>query len=63
MTWRRFLVLCQNLSPHGAVAVRIRAMQEKRDMDKSNMDESERRAADEADARAAASFFSSVVSV
>ena len=28
MTWRRFLALCQNLSPHGAVAVRIRAQQE-----------------------------------
>ena len=63
MTWRRFLALCQNLSPHGAVAVRIRAQQEMRDRNEMTLTEQERRAADEEDARAAAAFFSSVVSV
>lgn len=57
------MTLCQNLSPHGAVAVRIRADQEKRDRDEDTMTESERRDAYAQDARAAAAFFSSVISV
>lgn len=59
MTWRRFLALCQNLSPYGAVAVRIRAQQDRRE----EADENERRADEAEDARSAAAFFSSVVSV
>lgn len=63
MSWRRFLILCQNLSPHGAVAVRIRADEDKRDKDRYAMSEEERRAADSQDERAATAFFTSVISV
>lgn len=52
MTWRIFLVLLNNLSPHGAVATRIRSMNE----EKQNTDNDQ----DEKDANA---FFSSIVSV
>ena len=58
MTWRRFMVLCSNLSPYGAVAVRIRAEEERR---KKNPEPDEK---DEAsDRRAAEAFYSSVISV
>jgi hypothetical protein len=51
MSWRRFLVLCRNLSPYGAVAMRI---------SEKNTEEPD----NEMDARQAAEeFFSSVVHV
>ena len=53
MSWRFFLVLLNNLSPTGAVAVRIRAEAEK---EKNNTDE-------KTDEQAANAFFSSIVSV
>lgn len=52
MTWRLFLVLLHNLSPNGAVAVRIRA-----ENDKSNTTD------EQTDEQAANAFFSSIVSV
>jgi len=52
MSWRRFLVLLNNLSPNGAVAVRIRA-----ENDKSNETDNQ------TDEQAANAFFSSLVSV
>ncbi|MBQ9009926.1 MAG: hypothetical protein IJ088_11430 [Clostridia bacterium] len=53
MSWRRFLVLCRNLSPYGAVAGRI----QERDRDEPPESGTE-------DARQAAEdFFSSVVRV
>jgi len=52
MTWRRFLVLLNNLSPNGAVAVRIRA-----ENDKENTTD------EQTDEQAANAFFSSIVSV
>lgn len=52
MSWRRFLVLLNNLSPNGAVAVRIRA-----ENDKSNETDNQ------TDEQAANAFFSSIVSV
>lgn len=51
MTWRLFLVLLNNLSPNGAVAVRIRAENEKKETDTKT------------DEQAANAFFSSIVSV
>lgn len=51
MTWRLFLVLLNNLSPNGAVAVRIRAENELAEADEKR------------DERAANAFFSSIVSV
>lgn len=51
MTWRLFLVLLNNLSPNGAVAVRIRAENEKKETDTKT------------DEQAANTFFSSIVSV
>lgn len=51
MTWRKFLVLVNNLSPYGAVATSIRAMNDEKA--KTGMD-------DEATANA---FFSSMVAV
>lgn len=51
MTWRLFLVLLNNLSPNGAVAVRIRAENEKKETDAKT------------DEQAANAFFSSIVSV
>ncbi|MBR3795960.1 MAG: hypothetical protein IKK34_08030 [Clostridia bacterium] len=56
MTWRRFLILCRNLSPNGAVAVRIRAQQDLQEEERDETDE-------ERDRRQAAAFFSSVISV
>lgn len=53
MSWRCFLVLLNNLSPNGAVAVRIRAEAEKT---KNDTDE-------KTDEQAANAFFSSIVSV
>lgn len=53
MSWRFFLVLLNNLSPNGAVAVRIRAEAEKT---KNDTDE-------KTDEQAANAFFSSIVSV
>ena len=50
MSWRRFLVLCRNLSPFGAAAVRIRALQEEPENEKDAK-------------RAADAFFTSVVSI
>jgi len=50
MTWRRFLVLLNNLSPYGAVATQIRALKEKHE------------STPEADETAANAFFSSIVS-
>lgn len=52
MTWRYFLVLLNNLSPHGAVAARIRAEADKL----TETTESE-------DEKAANAFFSSIVSM
>lgn len=52
MSWRYFLVLLNNLSPHGAVAVKIRAENEK----PTTTDE-------QTDEQAANAFFSSIVSV
>lgn len=51
MSWRYFLVLLNNLSPTGAVAVRIRAESEKKEAD------------EQTDEQAAKAFFSSIVSV
>lgn len=51
MTWRLFLVLLNNLSPNGAVAVRIRAENETKEPDEKT------------DEQAANAFFSSIVSV
>lgn len=59
MSWRRFLTLCRGLSPYGAVAVRIRAMQDKRSREQGERDSED----EDADRRAAEAFFSSVVSV
>lgn len=50
LTWRRFKVLLDNLSPHGAVAARIRA-----ESDKQETTETE-------DEAAANAFFSAIVS-
>lgn len=52
MTWRRFLALLNNLSPNGAVAVRIRAEMERGKETEPKDNE-----------QAANAFFSSVVSV
>lgn len=52
MTWRLFLVLLNNLSPHGAVAARVRAEADKM----TETTESE-------DEKAANAFFSSIVSM
>ena len=54
MTWRHFLALLNNLSPNGAVAVRIRSELER--AEKDNTDSTD-------DKRAAEAFFSSVVSL
>ena len=51
MSWRLFLVLLNNLSPTGAVAVRIRSESEKKEPDERT------------DEQAANAFFSSIVSV
>ena len=51
MSWRRFLVLCRNLSPYGAVAGRI---QEGQNAPETGTEEA-RQAAEE--------FFSSVVRI
>lgn len=50
MTWRRFLVLLNNLSPYGAVATRIHELKEKQE------------STPETDETAANAFFSSIVS-
>lgn len=52
MTWRFFLVLLHNLSPNGAVAVRVRAE-----------NESNKTTDEKTDEQAANAFFSSIVSV
>lgn len=52
MSWRYFRVLLRNLNPHGAVAARVRAENEK----PSDTDE-------QTDEQAANAFFSSIVSV
>ena len=52
MSWRYFLVLLNNLSPHGAVAARVRAENDK----PAETDE-------QTDEQAANAFFSSIVSV
>lgn len=52
MTWRHFLVLLNNLNPHGAVAARVRAETDKM----TETTESE-------DEKAANDFFSSIVSM
>ena len=52
MTWRLFLVLLNNLSPHGAVAARIRAETENLTETTASEDE-----------KAANAFFSSIVSM
>ncbi|MBQ7487535.1 MAG: hypothetical protein IJT77_08600 [Clostridia bacterium] len=54
MSWRRFLVLCRNLSPYGAVAVRIRAMEDREIPAETDSPEA---------ALAAEAFFSSVVAI
>lgn len=52
MTWRYFLSLLNNLSPNGAVAVRIREESEKQET-----------SSEESDEEAANAFFSHVVSI
>lgn len=54
MTWRYFLVLLNNLSPYGAVAMRIRAANDKPENSESGSND------DEKDAN---QFFSSLLSV
>ena len=54
MTWRYFLVLLNNLSPYGAVAMRIRAANDKPEYSESGSND------DEKDAN---QFFSSLLSV
>lgn len=51
LSWRLFLVLLNNLSPNGAVAVRIRSENDKKEPDEKT------------DEQAANAFFSSIVSV
>ena len=51
MTWRRFLVLTHNLSPYGAVAMRLQEM-----TDRAPQGEA-------AEKKAAERFFTSVISV
>lgn len=51
MSWRYFLVLLNNLSPYGAVAMRVRAANEEKETDEKT------------DEQAANAFFSSIVSV
>lgn len=53
MSWRYFLVLMHNLSPYGAVAMQVRAAN-----DKKNTETTE-----EEDEKAANQFFSSVISM
>lgn len=52
MTWRHFLVLLNNLNPHGAVAARVRSEAEKTTDTTASDDE-----------KAANAFFSSIVSM
>ena len=52
MTWRHFLVLLNNLNPHGAVAARVRAEADKMTETTASEDE-----------KAANDFFSSIVSM
>ena len=54
MSWRRFLVLLNNLNPHGAVAAMIQSM--------NNTDNIEERTEAEEE-KAASDFFSSLMSV
>ena len=51
LSWRRFVVLLNNLSPYGAVATQIRARNETKEPDEKD----EKRAAD--------AFFSSIMSI
>lgn len=51
MTWRYFLTLMNNLSPNGAVAVRVRSELDSRNKDGST------------DEKQAEAFFTSIVSV
>lgn len=53
MSWRRFLVLLNNLSPHGAVSAQIRASQDRNDEETTS----------EQDEEDANRFFSSMLSV
>ena len=53
MTWRFFLALVNNLSPYGAVALNIRAAQDKNEPSNDPAD----------DEAAANAYFASVVSV
>ncbi|MBQ8093377.1 MAG: hypothetical protein IJ242_07370 [Clostridia bacterium] len=57
LSWRQFLVLCRNLSPEGAVAQRIRAMEDSPGAGALPGTDTEEAA------RAAEAFFTSVVSV
>lgn len=54
MSWRRFLVLLNNLNPHGAVASSIRAKNDETDLENRTDKEEE---------AAANAFFSSLVSI
>ena len=54
MSWRRFLVLLNNLSPYGATAMRIRALDNKKSAEDTTEEE---------DKRAADQFFSSILTV
>ena len=54
MSWRYFLVLLNNLSPYGAVAMQIRAASEKNNTANSTEEEDE---------KAANQFFSSILSM
>lgn len=53
ISWRRFVVLLNNLSPYGAVAIQIRAWNE--DQKKEQREEDEEKAAN--------AFFSSILSI
>lgn len=54
MSWRYFLVLLNNLSPYGAVAMHVRSANDKTDTSNTT---------DEEDKQAANQFFSSMLSV
>lgn len=53
MSWRKFLILLNNLSPYGAVAMRIRAENDSSDNETDN----------EQDEKDADKFFSQMMSI
>ena len=55
LSWRLFLVLLNNLNPHGAVSAKIRAQEDEEENKKDQDPEQDRKDADK--------FFSSMLSV